>query len=65
MSSNTKTHLSKTTADGAHNDGIGEYGAHKGQKIIVSYGKDSSSLKGSNERGKDMKNTGLSKSMKV
>ncbi len=65
--SNTKTHLGKTTADGNHNDGVANYGAHKGQTIIAPYGKDSSSLKGSMEaeRGTNMKNTGLSKSMKV
>jgi len=58
--------IGKSTADG-NNDGVATYGAHKGQKIVVSYGKDGSSLKGSmeHERGKEMKNTGLSKSMKA
>jgi hypothetical protein len=58
--------IGKSTAD-SNNDGVGTYSASKGQTIVVPYGKDGSSLKGSmeHERGKEMKNTGLSKSMKV
>lgn len=58
--------VGKSTAD-SNNDGVGTYSAMKGQTIVVPYGKDGSSLKGSmeHERGKEMKNTGLSKSMKA
>jgi hypothetical protein len=66
MGASTKTNIGKSTAD-SNNDGMANYSAHKGQTIVVSYGKDGSSLKGSmeHERGKEMKNTGLSKSMKA
>lgn len=66
MGASAKPQVGKTTAD-SNNDGMANYSAHKGQTIVVPYGKDSSSVKGSmeNERGRDMKNTGLSKSMKL
>jgi len=61
-----KAKVGKSTADG-NNDGVGTFSAARGQTIVVPYGKDGSSLKGSmeHERGKEMKNTGLSKSMKA
>ena len=64
---NPSKKVSKTTADGASNDGMINSSASRGQTIIQSYGKDSSAVKGSaeNERGRSMTNTGLSKSMKA
>lgn len=63
---NPSEKVRKTTADSA-NDGMINSSAARGQTVIQSYGKDSSSVKGSseNERGRSMTNTGLSKSMKA
>lgn len=57
--------VSKSTADTNYNDGMANMPAARGQTIIQAYGKDGSSLKGTEagERGNEMKNTGLSRSM--
>lgn len=61
---NPSDKINTTTAD-SNNDGFVNKKASRGQTIIQAYGKDASGLKGTSEgeRGREMKNTGLSKSM--
>jgi hypothetical protein len=66
MAKNPSDNVSKVTADNA-NDGIVNKPAANGQTFILAYGKDASALKGTEagERGNEMTNTGLKKSMKA
>ena len=61
---NPSDKITTTTAD-VSNDGFVNKKAARGQTIIQAYGKDASGLKGSmdGERGREMKHTGLSKSL--
>ena len=61
---NPSDKIHKASADNS-NDGFVNKKAARGQTIIQAFGKDASNLKGSmdGERGREMKNTGLSKSL--
>jgi len=61
---NPSDKVNETKAD-SNNDGFVNKKAARGQTIIQAYGKDASAVKGSSEgeRGREMKNTGLSKSL--